>query len=348
MKFINLESFGQLPPNQELSGNSYSSNTFKALLKEYGASIISDLYTNSSISSVQNSSMNVYGVTRSGLVMTSNAAAIGFVISLPDVKQAALQLGFRYTLSEGAKYNSDPRHISIGGYSFTTPYPTEAASYYYELFAAWDGSRVNAELFCNGSSVGKQTFTVSDTTNIKVIIGQSSNYIFQSGVTGKVMLGDIYLAEIPYVENVATAAPFGSVEVKYSKVVGFNGGNADNSVTDDIVSGLNGAGTADGFLLLGADEEAAVATFENIDNTDGKLLGAVAGVVYRSSVTTKNYLAWGLSCGEDAAEIQEDKKVYQDQSSWTTVRRTLMKGDKLGGTGLTFKASLYNRKNLSK
>ncbi|GDO93197.1 hypothetical protein [Escherichia coli] len=348
LNFINLEGFGQIPANRELA-TSYSATTLKQVLNEYGVTLITDLYLNSSITSAQRSSMSVYGVKRSGLVLRASGARIGFNVLLPDITQSAVQLGFRFTLGDGAKYSTTPRHISVGGYSFDTPYPTEAASYYYEIFVSWDGTKATAELYCNGAAVGKHTFTPSDTGKIAVNIGQNGNYIFTSGVTGTVMLGDMYCATVAYnAENIATASPFGSVEVRYSEVVSFSGGRAENSLGEDVITGLNTAGGDAGYLMLGASGDAAVATFADVDNNDETLIGAVAGVTYRSSATPKNYLAWSTGCGDDEGKIIEERELKADHSSWTTVRQTLMnppgKEDAFGKGNLTFTASLYNRK----
>ncbi|HHT0302149.1 hypothetical protein [Raoultella planticola] len=348
MNIINLEGFCQIPANREIA-STYTASSILSALNEYGVTLITGITASSTPSSVQRSTQTVYGLKRTGLVLRAAGARIAFSVPLPDISKSAVQLGFRFTLGEGAKYSTTPSFISVGGYGFTTPYPTEAASYYYEVFVAWDGTKATAELYCNGVLSGTLSFTPSSTTSISVVIGTSNSYIFPSSVTGTLMLGDMYCATIAYNdENTAEASPLGSIEVKYSEVTQFEGGRAENSLGEDIIAGLNTVGSDAGYLMLGSSTDAAVATFAEVDNSDDTLIGVAASVTYRTSATPNNHLAWKTSCGSAEGAITEETELNADQSSWTTVKQVFMRlpgsEDVFGKGNLTFTASLYNRK----
>lgn len=348
MNIFDMEGFCQIPANRELA-SSYTASSILSALSEYGVSLITGVTIGTTPSSVRRSTQTIYGVERTGLVLSATGVRVAFSVTLPDISESAVQMGFRFTLGEGTKYSSSPSFISVGGYSFSTPYPQEAASYYYEIFVTWNGVSASAKLYCNGMLSGSVSFTPSDTDKVSVVIGATSGYIFSSNVTGSLMLGDMYCATVAYNdENIAEATPLGGIEVRYSEVTQFEGGRAENSLGEDIVSGLNTAGSDAGYLLLGASTDAAVATFADIDNSDGMLIGVVTAVTYRSSATPNNYLAWNTGCGSGSGTITEEKELKADQSSWTTVKQGFMNlpgsEDAFGYENLTFTASLYNRK----
>lgn len=348
MNIIDMEGFCQIPANRELTTN-YTASSILSALKEYGVTLISSISMGTTPSSVQRSTQTVYGLERTGLVLSVTGARIAYYVPLPDISESAVQMGFRLTLGEGAKYSSALPIISVGGYAFSTPYPKEAASYYYEIFVTWDGIKCTADLYCSGVLLQTGTFTPTSTDRVTVIIGATSGYIFASNVTGTLMLGDMYCATVAYNdENIAEATPLGSLEVRYSEVTQFEGGRAENSLGEDIVSGLNTAANDAGYLLLGATTDAAVATFADIDNSDGELIGVMTAVTYRSSATPNNYLAWNTGCGSGNGAITEEKELKADQSGWTTVKQGFMNlpgsEDTFGKGELTFTASLYNRK----
>lgn len=337
-----------MPANRELA-SSYSASTILSALKEYGVSLITEMTTGTTPSSVKRSTQTVYGIDRTGLVLSATGARIAFKVPLPDISESAVQMGFRLTLGEGTKYSSNLSLISIGGSKFSTPYPEEAVSYYYEIFVAWNGAECTADLYINGVLSQTVTFTPTSTDSVVVTIGVTSNYIFSSSVTGTLMLGDMYCATVAYnSENIAEASPLGSIEVRHAEVTQFEGGRAENSLGEDIVTGLNTAASDAGYLLLGASPDAAVATFADIDNSDGDLICVMTAVTYRTSATPNNYLAWNTGCGNGSGAITEETELNADQSSWTTVRQGFMNlpgsEDAFGKENLTFTASLYNRK----
>lgn len=238
MNIIKLESFRQIPANEGLCENYYSTNIISAL-NENGVTLINDM--SGSVTSVCRGTQAVNTVERTGLIFTT-PSYVTLYSTLPDLKASAVQLGFRLTLSAGKKYSSSPSHIRINGYSFTTPYPDEAASYYYEIFATRnENGYVSASLYCNRSLVGNTSFYVPDdrTDKIQVSIGGGNN-IFSSGASGTLMLGDMYCGTVTYGRNnSAEPALLGSIEVRYSPVTAFTGGSAKNSLNKDIVTGLN-------------------------------------------------------------------------------------------------------------
>lgn len=348
MNIIDMEGFCQIPANRELT-SSYSASTIMSLLKEYGVTLITETTIGTTPSSVQRSTQTVYGIDRSGLVLSATGGRIAFKVPLPDISESAVQMGFRLTLGEGTKYSSGLSVISVGGCTFLTPYPAEAASYYYEIFVTWDGVKCTADLYCSGALSQTGTFSPARTDSVSVTIGVTSGYIFSSGVTGTLMLGDMYCATVAYNdENIAEASPLGSIEVRYSEVTQFEGGRAENSLGEDIVTGLNTPSSDAGYLLLGASTDAAVATFADIDNRGGELIGIKTAVTYRSSATPNNYLAWNTGCESGSGAITEETELNADQSSWTTVKQCFMNllgsEDAFGEGNLTFTASLYNRK----
>ena len=346
MNIIKLESFRQIPANEELC-ESYNSTNIISALNKNGVTLINDM--SGSVKSGRRGSQTVNTVERTGLIFTT-ASNVTLYCSLPDLTTSAVQLGFRLTLGEGKKYSSTPSHIRINGYSFTTPYPDEAASYYYEVFVARnEKGYVSASLYCNRSLVGNASFYVSDgqTDKIQVSIG-SGNNIFSSGVTGTLMLGDMYCGTIAYGENnSAEPALLGSIEVRYSPVTAFTGGSAKNSLDKDIVTGLNTADSEAGYLMLSPSLSAAQVTFDAVDNSNGDVVAVMAAVTYRSADAPNNSLAWKVKNGNHEGATITESGVQSDTNSWTTVSQSFMaepgaetpftKGE------LTFTAELFNQ-----
>ncbi|HBK0884121.1 TPA: hypothetical protein N6226_001618, partial [Escherichia coli] len=263
---------------------------------------------------------------------------------------SAVQLGFRLTLSAGKKYSSSPSHIRINGYSFTTPYPDEAASYYYEIFATRnENGYVSASLYCNRSLVGNASFYVSDdrTDKIQVSIGSGDN-IFSSGASGTLMLGDMYCGTVTYGRNnSAEPALLGSIEVRYSPVTAFTGGSAKNSLNKDIVTGLNTSDSEAGYLMLSPSLNAAQATFGAVDNSNSDVVAVMASVTYRGADAPNNCLAWKVKNGSHAGATITENGVQSDTNSWTTVSQSFMAqpgGETPFTKGeLTFTAELFNQ-----
>ena len=346
MNIINLEGFRQIPANEGLCENYYSTNIISAL-NENGVTLINDM--SGSVTSVCRGTQAVNTVERTGLIFTT-PSYVTLYSTLPDLKTSAVQLGFRLTLSAGKKYSSSPSHIRINGYSFTTPYPDEAASYYYEIFATRnENGYVSASLYCNRSLAGNASFYVSDdrTDKIQVSIGSGDN-IFSSGASGTLMLGDMYCGTVAYGKNnSAEPALLGAIEVRYSPVTAFTGGSAKNSLDKDIVTGLNTSDSDAGYLMLSPSPEAAQVTFGAVDNSNGDLVAVMAAVTYRSADAPNNCLAWKVKNGSHAGATITENGVQSDTNSWTTVSQSFMAlpgGETPFTKGeLTFTAELFNK-----
>ncbi|HCB9838952.1 TPA: hypothetical protein M2Q89_003776 [Escherichia coli] len=346
MNITKLESFRQIPANEGLC-ESYNSTNILSTLNKNGVTLISDM--SGSVKSVHRGTQAVNTVERTGLIFTTSSY-VTLYCTLPDLKATAVQLGFRLTLSEGKKYSSSPSHIRINGYSFTTPYPDEAASYYYEIFVMRnENGYVSASLYCNRSLVGTASFYVSDdkTGKIQVSIG-SGNNIFSSGASGTLMLGDMYCGTVAYGKNNSVEpALLGSIEVRYSPVTAFTGGSAKNSLDKDIVTGLNTSDSEAGYLMLSPSLEAAQVTFGAVDNSNGDVVAVMAAVTYRSADAPNNSLAWSVKSGSHEGETVTENDVQADTSSWMTVSQSFMAqpgGETPFTKGeLTFTAELFNQ-----
>ncbi|END1389317.1 hypothetical protein ABLL30_001411 [Escherichia coli] len=341
MNIIKLESFRQIPADEELCETPSPANILSAL-NENGVTLISDMY-NSSVVSVRRGTQVVNTTERTGLIFQPQGP-LYLYIPLPDLSGSAVQMGFRLTLSEGGKNSSS--YIRVGGKSFTTPYPDEAASYYFEIFVALsESNRASASLYCNRSLVGRVYF--NDVDQVTVGIGDTGR-IFTSGVSGTVMLGDMYLATLPYGDNYdASPSLLGSVEVGYSPVTAFSGGSARNSLDKDIVTGLNTSDSDAGYLMLSPSTEAAQVTFGAVDNSNNNVIAVMASVTYRSADAPNNCLAWKVKNGShEGAMITEDGAQY-DTNGWTTVSQSFMAepgGETPFARGeLTFSAELLNQ-----
>ncbi|ELD0485524.1 hypothetical protein QUQ58_002044 [Escherichia coli] len=345
MNIIKLESFRQIPANKELC-KSYGTGDICSVLNKNGVTLINDL--SGSVTSVCRGTQAVNTVERTGLIFTTSSY-VTLNCTLPDLKASAVQLGFRLTLSEGKKYSSSPSHIRINGYSFTTPYPDEAASYYYEIFATRNESGyVSASLYCNRSLIGRASFYVADgqTDKIHVNIG-SGNNIFSSDTSGTLMLGDLYCGTVAYDKNNnAEPALLGSIEVRYSPVTAFTGGSGKNSLDKDIVTGLNTSDSDAGYLMLSPSQDAAQVTFGAVDNSNGDVIAVMASVTYRGADAPNNSLAWKVKNGSHAGEKITENGVHSDTNSWTTVSQSFMAqpgGDTpFTKSELTFMTELYN------
>ncbi|WP_096975714.1 hypothetical protein [Escherichia coli] len=346
MNIIRLEGFQQIPANRELCSN-YTPTDIIMALKENGVTLVNE--QSGSVTSVCRGTQTVNTVERTGLVFTTPSWVMLYC-TLPDLKKSAVQLGFRLTLSQGKKSSSSLSCIRIGGNTFTTPYPDEAASYYYEIFATRnEDGNVSASLYCNCALVGETSFYVSDGQTDKIQVGIGSSYsIFSSGASGTLMLGDMYCGTVTYGKN-NSAAPglLGSIDVRYSEVKTFTGENAKNSQDKDIVAGLNTSDSAAGYLMLSPSAAAATATLTPVDNSGNNLVAVMASVTYRSADAPNNRLAWKVSSGSNEGAIVSENAVYGDTNSWTTVMQSFMGlpgGDKPFSAGeMTFAVSLYNQ-----
>lgn len=344
---IILEGFRQIAADEALC-DSYTSDNILSALNKNGVTLITEM--SGSVSSVCRTTQTINTVARTGLAFTTSSNLMLRCL-LPDLSETAVQFGFRLSLGEGEKYSSSPSHIGIGSASFTTPYPDEAASYYFEIFAAWNGSStVSASLYCNRALVGSATLGVSSsgTGAVSVRIGGGNN-VFASGVSGIFMPGDMYCMTVPYGDNYdASPSLLGSIEVGYSPVTAFTGGSATNSLSKDIVTGLNASDDDSGYLILNSSGEAAGVTFEDIDNTEGTLVAVQAAVTLRESASPNNLLAWSVGCGSSRGDVISETEAESDTNSWTTVTQGFMSmpgdGSEFETGALTFTANLYNRK----
>ncbi|MGU7665707.1 hypothetical protein ACV2X7_02760 [Escherichia coli] len=345
MNIVKLEGFRQIPANEELCEN-YSSINIISALTENGVTLIDGM--SGSTTSVRRGTQKINTVDRTGLIFTTSTY-VTLYSTLPDVKNSAVQMGFRLTLGDGEKYTSSPAHIKVNGRAFATPYPDEAASYYYELFAARnENGYVTVSLYCNHSLIGGISFHVADdqTDKIRVAIGGDRN-IFSSGVSGTLMLGDMYSGTVTYGEgNSAEPALLGSIEVRYSPVTTFSGGSAQNSQGKDIVAGLNTSDSDAGYLMLSPSREAAKVTFDSVDNSNGDVIAVMASVTYRSAEAPNNCLAWKVKDGSHEGALVTEEDVQSDTNSWTTVSQSFMT-EPGGETPFTegeinFSADLYN------
>ncbi|EFI3629237.1 hypothetical protein GY514_001241 [Escherichia coli] len=345
MNIIKLESFRQIPANEELC-ESYNSTNIISALNKNGVTLINDM--SGSVKSVRRGSQTVNTVERTGLIFTTSSY-VTLYCTLPDLKKSAVQMGFRLTLGEGKKYSSSPSHITINSSGFTTPYPDEAASYYYEIFVSWDGSSyATAALYCNRALVDTKRIYVpaDDTASVRLCIGGSS--LFSSSISGTLMLGDMYCGVVPYGRN-NSAEPdlLGSIEVRYSPVTAFTGGSAKNSLDKDIVTGLNTSDSDAGYLMLSPSLEAAQVTFGAVDNSKGDVVAVMAAVTYRSADAPNNCLAWKVKNGSHEGEKITEDGVQSDTNSWTTVSQSFMAqpgGETPFTKGeLTFTAELFNQ-----
>ncbi|ELD0487445.1 hypothetical protein QUQ58_004008 [Escherichia coli] len=346
MNILKLEGFRQIPESKELC-SSYNSGNIISALNAYGVTMIDDV--KAEVSSIRRDTQTVNTVERTGLLLTA-ASNVSFVCPLPDVKKTAVQMGFRLTLGEGKKYSSSPSYIRIGNYSFTTPYPDEAASYYYEIFATRsENGYVSASLYCNRSLVGSASLYVSDDRTDKIGVNIGGGTIFSSGVTGTLMLGDMYCGTIPYGSgNSAEPALLGSIEVRYSPVTAFTGGSAKNSLDKDIVTGLNTADSEAGYLMLFPSLNAAQVTFGAVDNSNSDVVAVMASVTYRGADAPNNCLAWKVKNGSNEGTTITENGAQNDTNRWTTVSQSFMTlpgGEESFTKGeLVFVAELNNTK----
>ncbi|PJI61371.1 hypothetical protein CTY41_22645 [Escherichia coli] len=346
MNSIILEGFRQIVADEELC-DTYSTSNLLSALNKNGVTLINDMSV--SVTSVCRGSQTVNSVERTGLIFTTSSSVMLYC-TLPDLKDSAVQMGFRLTLSDGKKYSSTPSHIGVNGYSFTTPYPDEAASYYYEIFVARDEKGyVQVSLYCNRSLAGNASFYASDsqTGNIQVRIGSGTS-VFASGVSGTFMLGDMYCLPVAYGNDHASSPTLlGSIEVRCSAVSQFSGSHAQNSLNKEIVIGLNTSDSSTGYLLLSPSQDAAKVTFENVDNSKGSLIAVQAAVTLQEAASPNNLLAWSVGCGSSEGDVISETEAVSDTASWTTVTQGFMTTP--GNTtafetgSLVFTSNLYNR-----
>ncbi|ECA5249415.1 hypothetical protein ACU01Y_003793 [Salmonella enterica subsp. enterica serovar Newport] len=347
MNILNIEGFRQIPPEVEL----YSPSVTEVLenLKCYGVSLFSTSY--GTADSIRSATQTVDTVEYGGLMITNSR--LYFYCPLPDLSQAAVQFGCRLSLSAGEK--SDSALITVGGVRFDTyGKDDEATSYYFEIVVSYneEEGHIKVQLFCNRVLMRTETLS-GGPDKLEIILGPAvyDGSVFASRVSGTMMLGDLYLATLPYGAGKEVKPELmGSIEVGACPVVAFKGDKHVNTLGKDVVKGLNSGAPADGYLSLRPVEQAAEITFEQPDLAGKKIIGVMVGVTYRSSSAPNNHLAWQVKQGNTPGPLTDEKSPQGDPGSWTT--RSKMFTAPLDGTpewdagNLQFSLDLFNKTDI--
>ncbi|EKR0896364.1 hypothetical protein P7V88_004677 [Salmonella enterica] len=354
MNILNIEGFRQIPPEVEL----YSPSVTKVLenLKCYGVSLFSQCSTDSSgTTSIRLGTQVIDAVEYTGLKVVMPKGGGGFRLHcrLPDLRQAAVQFGYRLSLSAGQKYTLSM--IRVGSAVFNAcGKDDEATSYYFEIVVSYNEEKGNikVQLFCN--RVLMCTETLADgPDNVEIVLGPTGyhGHIFMPGVSGTMVVGDLYLATLPYGAGKEVKPELmGSIEVGACQVVAFKGDKHVNTLGKDVVKGLNSGAPADGYLSLRPVEQAAEITFEQPNLAGKKIIGVMVGVTYRSSSAPNNHLAWQVKQGNTPGLLTDEKSPQGDPGSWTT--RSKMFTAPLDGTpewdagNLQFSLDLFNKTDI--
>ncbi|WP_230041946.1 hypothetical protein [Escherichia coli] len=358
MNIINMEGFRQIPADVELKAASPDKTL--EVLKRYGVGLITGCGNISTLSSLKAGTQVVDTVAYHGLQAqiygTEGRNGFSLTFLLPDIRRAAVQVGFRLTLSAGKKMIASLLSVGSASFDTTCMAADEAASYYYEIFVRYRAdTTIQVEQYCNRVLMARQKFpsegswyTTRAPDKVEVCIG--SEYIFADRVHGAMTIGDIYIGTTDYGENYSAAPDLlGSVEVAACPVVAFEGNAHVNTLGKDVVKGLN-SGTAEaGYLSLRPVDQPAVITFERPDVVGKKVLGVMAGLTFRSSSAPNNHLAWQVRQGAVDGPLMEETSGKGDQGSWTTLTRTFV--TPLDNTpawderNMQFSLVLYNRNN---
>ena len=357
MNIINMEGFSQIPADVELKAASPDKTL--EVLKRYGVGLITGCGNISTLSSLKAGTQVVDTVAYHGLQAqiygTGSNSGFSLTFLLPDVRKAAVQAGFRLTVSAGKKLTQSL--LRVGSSSFgTSMADDEATSYYYEIFVRYRADTfIQVELYCNRVLMKTDSFpsegswyTTRAPDKVEVTLG-SENF-FAEHVHGTMTIGDIYLGTTDYGENYSAVPDLlGSVEVAACPVVAFEGNAHVNTLGKDVVKGLN-SGTAEaGYLSLRPVDQPAVITFERPDVVGKKVLGVMVGLTWRSSSAPNNHLAWQVRQGAVDGPLMEEASAKGDPGSWTTLTRTFM--TPLDNTpvwderNMQFSLVLYNRNN---
>ncbi|HAU3361717.1 TPA: hypothetical protein JDL67_004516 [Salmonella enterica subsp. salamae] len=361
MNILNIEGFRQIPPEVEL----YSPSVTKVLenLKCYGVSLFSQCSTDSSgTTSIRLGTQVIDAVEYTGLKVVMPEGGGGFRLHcrLPDLRQAAVQFGYRLSLSAGQKYTLSM--ISVGSARFNSyGKDDEATSYYFEIVVSYNEEKhfFTVQLYCDRVLMCTEFFgdnpdyaTGCAPDNVEIVLGPTGyhGHIFQPGVSGTMVVGDLYLATLPYGAGKEVKPELmGSIEVGACQVVAFKGDKHVNTLGKDVVKGLNSGTPADGYLSLRPVEQVAEITFERPDVVGKKVIGVMVGMTYRGSSAPNNHLAWQVKQGAIQGPLMEEKSEQGDTGSWTT--RSKMFTAPLDGKpgwdvrNMQFSLDLFNKDN---
>ena len=349
MNIINMEGFRQIPESEDLYKQNASSDDFIRALRARGVSIFSEF--SGSPESVCRGSQTVNAVEYSGLLFTLNQGA-WMRLQFPDVKKHAVQLGFRLTFSAGKKYTR--ALIGTPSSSLNVHHSdTEATSYYYEMLIKYQGENsgyCDVELYCNRVLTEKNTFRYY-AGSMYITLG-NSHQIFHYGVTGTMMVGDMYCATLPYGDEWRVEPSLlGSIEVMASPVLGFEGTQHVNTLGKDIVAGLNSGREEDGYLSLRPVTQPAIIKFQSPEVSGKKVIAVMTGVTYRSCSAPNNYLAWQVQQGNTAGSWHEELSPAADPQDWSVVTETLHAplegGPGWGPENMNFSLKLFNKNRMN-
>ncbi len=347
MNIINIEGFRQIKENEALAENFSVANIMNAI-RANGVTII-DEWSNFPVD-ITRGSLTVNNVERTGLKMTVKDKFL-FHCAVPDLSKSAVQFGFRITLSEEQKVSTNLLNVYSGAYSndilLNIPYDG-ASSYYFEIFITYDGvNTITNRVYCNNAMLHEGTFqkTRSPTDGFRINIGTGSR-IFQTGLTGTVVVGDMYMATIDYGENNAASPELlGSIEVHYSPVASFTGDQHVISNGSDAVTSLNSSSADTGYLVLAPTTQAAEITFGEMDVTGKTVVASKVSVVYQGASAPNNYLAVQAGSGGEKYAETEVLDASADTGTWSTEDSVHMlpPGGGSWGNSIGLSVSLYNR-----
>ncbi len=343
MNIINMEGFRQIKADEALS-ESLSPDYIMDALRANGVSIITEW--GSSPDTLTRGSLTVNNIERTGLKMTTDNT-FRFNCAVPDLSKSAVQFGFRLTMSQEKKNHT--RLFSVFNDTFDTNIPNDgASSYYFEIFLTYDGiNTITTRVYCNSAVIHENTFlkTQNATDSFYITIG-SSSMIFQKGLTGTVIIGDMYMATTDYGENNAASPELlGSIEVHYSPVASFTGDQHVASNNEEVVTVLNSSSGDDGWLVLAPTTQAAEITFSEMDVTGKTVVASLVSVVYQGAGAPNNYLALQAGSGSNRGSLIEEKEYKADQGTWSTVMIPFMSPPGGGdwGSSINFFVDLFNR-----
>ncbi|UMR99252.1 hypothetical protein [Escherichia coli] len=343
MNIINMEGFRQIKENEALS-ESLSPDYIMDALRANGVSVITEW--GSSPATLTRGSLTVNNIERTGLKMTTDNT-FRFNCAVPDLSKSAVQFGFRLTMSQEKKNHT--RLFSVFNDTFDTNIPNDgASSYYFEIFLTYDGiNTITTRVYCNSAVIHENTFlkTQNATDSFYITIG-SSSMIFQKGLTGTVIIGDMYMATTDYGENNAASPELlGSIEVHYSPVASFTGDQHVISNGSDAVTSLNSSSADTGYLVLAPTTQAAEITFGEMDVTGKTVVASKVSVVYQGASAPNNYLAVQAGSGGEKYAEAEVLDASADTGTWSTEDSVHMlpPGGGSWGNSIGLSVSLYNR-----
>ncbi|HBC1012618.1 TPA: hypothetical protein IGZ65_004279 [Escherichia coli] len=343
MNIINIEGFRQIKADEALSES--TPDNIMSALRANGVSIITNWI--SSPTTLTQGSLTVNNVERTGLKMTVDNT-FRFNCAVPDLSKGAVQFGFRLTLSQEEKSSIKSIELfSIFEDRFDTKIPNDgASSYYFEIFLTYDGTNtITTSVYCNNAVIHEKTYQNTATDSFYVSIGNPSR-IFKEGLTGTVIIGDMYMATIDYGENNAASPELlGSIEVHYSPVASFTGDQHVISNGSDAVTSLNSSSADTGYLVLAPTTQAAEITFGEMDVTGKTVVASKVSVVYQGASAPNNYLAVQAGSGGEKYAETEVLDASADTGTWSTEDSVHMSppGGGSWGNSIGLSVSLYNR-----